>query len=99
MAQAAVQGAPRHKLGCANLAHAFAGCAADDKAALRGEAAPSIGIVTAYNDMLSAHQPLERFPEIIRGAARTAGAVAQVAGGVPAMCDGDRKSTRLNSSH
>src|SRR3546814_675102 len=88
MAQAAGQGAPRHKLGCANLAHAFAGCAADDKAALRGEAAPSIGIVTAYNDMLSAHQPLERFPEIIRGAARTAGAVAQVAGGVPDMCDG-----------
>src|SRR3546814_7012887 len=48
MAQAAGQGAPRHKLGCANLAHAFAGCDADDKAALRGEAAPSIGIVTAY---------------------------------------------------
>ncbi|MFC3678289.1 phosphogluconate dehydratase [Ferrovibrio xuzhouensis] len=88
MAQAAGQGAPRHKIGCANLAHAFAGCAADDKAALRGEAAPSIGIVTAYNDMLSAHQPLERFPEIIRRAARAAGAVAQVAGGVPAMCDG-----------
>jgi len=88
MAQAAGQGAPRHKLGCANLAHAFAACGATDKDALRGEAAPSIGIVTAYNDMLSAHQPLERFPAIIRQAARAAGAVAQVAGGVPAMCDG-----------
>jgi phosphogluconate dehydratase len=88
MAEAAGQGAPRHKLGCANLAHAFAACAAAEKDKLRGEAAASIAIVTAYNDMLSAHQPFERFPAIIRQAADAAGAVAQVAGGVPAMCDG-----------
>ena len=54
----------------------------------RAEQAPNIGIVTAYNDMLSAHQPYERFPELISDAAREAGGVAQVAGGVPAMCDG-----------
>jgi len=88
MHEAAGQGAPRHKLGCANLAHAFAACATADKEKLRGEAAASIAIVTAYNDMLSAHQPFERFPAIIRQAASAAGAVAQVAGGVPAMCDG-----------
>ncbi len=81
-------GHPRHAMGCANLAHAIAGCAAADKDALTGEAATSIGIVTAYNDMLSAHQPFERFPQIIRNIAREVGAVAQVAGGVPAMCDG-----------
>ncbi|MFP5513926.1 MAG: phosphogluconate dehydratase, partial [Alphaproteobacteria bacterium] len=78
----------RHRLGCANLAHAFAACGANDKAALRGETQPSIGIVTAYNDMLSAHQPYERFPDIIRKAARETGGTAQYAGGVPAMCDG-----------
>ncbi len=78
----------RHRLGCANLAHAFAACGANDKAALRGESQPSIGIVTAYNDMLSAHQPYERYPAMIRESVRAAGGVAQVAGGVPAMCDG-----------
>ncbi|AWU96312.1 phosphogluconate dehydratase [Azospirillum ramasamyi] len=78
----------RHRLGCANLAHAFAACGANDKAALRGETQPSIGIVTAYNDMLSAHQPYERYPAMIRDSVRAAGGVAQVAGGVPAMCDG-----------
>ncbi|KAA0575377.1 phosphogluconate dehydratase [Azospirillum sp. B21] len=78
----------RHRLGCANLAHAFAACGANDKAALRGETQPSIGIVTAYNDMLSAHQPYERYPAMIRESVRAAGGVAQVAGGVPAMCDG-----------
>ena len=78
----------RRQLSCSNLAHGFAGCAADDKAALRGEATPNLAIITAYNDMLSAHQPYERFPEIIRTAARAAGGSAQVAAGVPAMCDG-----------
>ncbi|MDR3376474.1 MAG: phosphogluconate dehydratase [Ancalomicrobiaceae bacterium] len=78
----------RRKLGCANLAHGFAACAPGDKAELSGGDAPNIGIVTAYNDMLSAHQPYERFPELIRAKARALGGVAQVAGGVPAMCDG-----------
>lgn len=78
----------RKKLGCANLAHGFAACGPADKAELMSGDAPNIGIVTAYNDMLSAHQPYERFPELIRAAARAEGAVAQVAGGVPAMCDG-----------
>jgi phosphogluconate dehydratase len=88
IAKAAADGPHRARLSCGNLAHGFAGCGADDKAALRGQAVPNIAIVTAYNDMLSAHQPYERFPDIIRAAAREAGAVAQVAGGVPAMCDG-----------
>jgi phosphogluconate dehydratase len=80
---------PRRKsLGCANLAHGFAACGHADKHALREGSAPNLAIVTSYNDMLSAHQPFERFPEIIREAARAAGATAQVAGGVPAMCDG-----------
>jgi phosphogluconate dehydratase len=81
-------GARRARLGCANLAQGFAACAANDKAMLREGTCANLAIVTAYNDMLSAHQPFERFPEIIRGAARDAGATAQVAGGVPAMCDG-----------
>ncbi|MDI9408236.1 MAG: phosphogluconate dehydratase [Candidatus Pacebacteria bacterium] len=81
-------GAKRQKLGCANLAHSFAACAADDKQTAFGTSAANIAIVTAYNDMLSAHQPYEGFPEIIRSAARRLGAMAQVAGGVPAMCDG-----------
>jgi len=78
----------RARLGCANQAHGFAACGANDKAVLRDGACANLAIVTAYNDMLSAHQPFERFPEIIREAAREAGATAQVAGGVPAMCDG-----------
>jgi len=78
----------RRRLSCGNLAHGFAACGPSDKAALRGVKVPNVGIVTAYNDMLSAHQPYERFPELIRRAARDAGATAQVAGGVPAMCDG-----------
>jgi phosphogluconate dehydratase len=81
-------GPQRGHLGCSNLAHGFAACNAPDKAALRGEKAPNLGIVTAYNDMLSAHQPYEPYPERIRAAARAVGATAQVAGGVPAMCDG-----------
>jgi phosphogluconate dehydratase len=82
------QGPVRKKLGCANFAHGFAACGPGDKQALRDGVAPNLAIVTAYNDMLSAHQPFERFPDLIRAAAREMGATAQVAGGVPAMCDG-----------
>ncbi len=78
----------RKALGCANIAHGFAACGPHDKDALRNGEGPNLGIVTAYNDMLSAHQPFEYYPEIIRKAAREAGGTAQVAGGVPAMCDG-----------
>lgn len=88
LAAAADNGPRRQKLGCANQAHGFAACAPGDKAMLRAGAAANLAIVTAYNDMLSAHQPYERFPELIRATARAAGGVAQVAGGVPAMCDG-----------
>ncbi len=77
----------RARMACGNLAHAFAASGAD-KPALKGLRAPNIGIVTAFNDMLSAHQPMEHYPTLIRAAARAAGATAQVAGGVPAMCDG-----------
>ncbi len=76
----------RGKLACSNLAHVLA-AAGDDKPRLQ-QAIPNIGVVTSYNDMLSAHQPFEKYPEVIRAAARTVGATAQVAGGVPAMCDG-----------
>jgi phosphogluconate dehydratase len=78
----------RKALGCANLAHGFAACGSGDKGALREGSGPNLGIVTSYNDMLSAHQPFETYPNLIREAARVAGATAQVAGGVPAMCDG-----------
>jgi len=88
IAAAAAAGPRRQRLGCANLAHSFAACGAGDKTMLREGQGASLAIVTAYNDMLSAHQPYERFPELIRAAARAAGGVAQVAGGVPAMCDG-----------
>ena len=77
----------RARLSCGNLAHGFA-ASGDDKPMLRGKRGPNIGIVTAYNDMLSAHQPFRNYPELIRMAARNAGGSAQVAGGVPAMCDG-----------
>jgi phosphogluconate dehydratase len=85
---AASQKPQRRALGCANQAHGFAACAPGDKAMLRAGDGASLAIVTAYNDMLSAHQPYERFPDLIRAAAREAGGVAMVAGGVPAMCDG-----------
>ncbi|MFN3614620.1 MAG: phosphogluconate dehydratase [Rubrimonas sp.] len=88
MRRAAEQGPRRASLSCGNLAHVAAACSAQDKAALAQGSAGHIGIVTAYNDMLSAHQPFETYPEIIRQAARAAGGSAQVAGGVPAMCDG-----------
>ena len=88
IAAAALDTPRRSALGCANQAHGFAACNAHDKSALRDGYAANVGILTSYNDMLSAHQPYERFPELIRTAAREAGATAQVAGGVPAMCDG-----------
>lgn len=80
--------ATRTTLSCTNLAHGFAGMDASDKQTLRGARWPNLAIVSSYNDMLSAHRPFERFPELIKLAAREAGAVAQFAGGVPAMCDG-----------
>src|SRR3984885_1847707 len=78
----------RSRLSCTNLAHGFASADVGDKAAIRALRWPNIAIINSYNDMLSAHQPLERYPVILRAAAREAGATAQVAGGVPAMCDG-----------
>ncbi len=78
----------RKALGCANLAHGFSGCGVEDKNALRNGDGPNLGIITSYNDMLSAHQPFEYYPNLIRQAARDVGGTAQVAGGVPAMCDG-----------
>jgi phosphogluconate dehydratase len=85
---ASTQGVKRGALACGNLAHGFAVCSPGDKAALAGDTVPNLGIITAYNDMLSAHQPFEHFPDLIRKAASEVGGVAQVAGGVPAMCDG-----------
>ena len=82
------KGPVRGALGCTNLAHAFAAAPASDKILLREVRRPNVAIVSSYNDMLSAHQPYERFPAIIKQAAREAGASAQFAGGVPAMCDG-----------
>jgi phosphogluconate dehydratase len=78
----------RAALSCTNFAHGFAAFEANDKLVLRQARQPNIGIVSSYNDMLSAHQPLERYPQLIKEAARAAGAVAQFAGGTPAMCDG-----------
>lgn len=80
-------GPARTHLSCGNIAHVTA-ASGGDRAAIAGERGGNIGIVTAYNDMLSAHQPFERFPALIKEAARNAGGTAQVAGGVPAMCDG-----------
>ncbi len=78
----------RSQLSCGNLAHGFAACSPDDKASLKSMVKSNIGIVTSYNDMLSAHQPYEHYPNIIKRALHQVGAVGQVAGGVPAMCDG-----------
>jgi phosphogluconate dehydratase len=88
MARARDEGPRRAHLSCGNQAHAYAAMPASDKESLARSSAGNLGIVTAYNDMLSAHQPYEHFPEIIRRAARSVGGTAQVAGGVPAMCDG-----------
>jgi phosphogluconate dehydratase len=81
-------GSARAGLSCTNLAHGFAAAETGDKEALKLMRWPNVAIVSAYNDMLSAHQPLERYPAVIKRAAREAGAIAQFAGGVPAMCDG-----------
>ena len=78
----------RKKLSCANYAHVVAASTNDDKLQQALDAVPNIGVVTSYNDMLSAHQPFHDYPEKIRAAARKFGATSQVAGGVPAMCDG-----------
>src|SRR6185312_15805493 len=88
MAAQAGRDPARKRLSCTNLAHGFAASADPDKQALKELRWPNLAIISAYNDMLSAHQPYERFPGLIRAAAREAGATAQVAGGVPAMCDG-----------
>ncbi len=87
MGQAVSNGPVRAHLSCGNQAHAYAAMGAD-KGALVAARVPNLGIVTAYNDMLSAHQPFERYPDLIRRAAARAGVTVQVAGGVPAMCDG-----------
>ncbi|MCV6584108.1 MAG: phosphogluconate dehydratase [Marinibacterium sp.] len=87
MRDAARKGPARAHLSCSGQAHAYAGAGTDQSALATGSAG-HLGIVTSYNDMLSAHQPFERFPDLIRAAARAAGGTAQVAGGVPAMCDG-----------
>lgn len=87
MQQAAVRD-NRHHLACGNLAHAVAASPVSDKFKIVASKAPNLGIVTAYNDMLSAHQPFETYPALIKQVARSVGATAQVAGGVPAMCDG-----------
>jgi phosphogluconate dehydratase len=81
------------RMGCGNIAHAVAGMPLDDRFKVVTERAPNIGIVTAYNDMLSAHTPLQPYPDLIKWEARLHGATAQVAGGVPAMCDGVTQGT------
>ena len=87
IAQARDSGTARSRISCGNLAHAFA-AAGDDKPVLKAMQRPNIGIVSAYNDMLSAHQPLDKYPGLIKLAAQAKGCTAQFAGGVPAMCDG-----------
>lgn len=79
---------PKHRLSCGNLAHAYAACGQGDKDTIRLMQTANISITTAFNDMLSAHQPFETYPNLIKEAARSMGCTAQVAGGVPAMCDG-----------
>jgi phosphogluconate dehydratase len=91
--EAAARGRGDDRMGCANVAHAFAALPGSDKFRVVTEHAPNVGIVTAYNDMLSAHAPYARFPDIIKDEARRLGATAQVAGGVPAMCDGVTQGT------
>ncbi len=86
--KARIKGPQRSTLHCGNLAHGFAACAKQDKANLSGNIKANIGIISAYNEMLSAHQPYISFPELIKMTIAEAGGVAQFAGGVPAMCDG-----------
>ena len=78
----------RTRLSCGNLAHGFAACSTEEKSVIKMMNAANVGIVTAYNDMLSAHQPYAEYPDQIKAAVRATGGTAQVAGGVPAMCDG-----------
>ncbi len=91
--QAAGRDRGAERMGCANVAHAFAGMPADDRFKVVTQRAPNIAIINAYNDMLSAHVPLARFPDLVKDEARRHGATAQVAGGVPAMCDGVTQGT------
>ena len=79
---------PKKRLSCGNLAHAYAACSGEDKNTIRLMQSANISITTAYNDMLSAHQPYETYPDLIKATARAMGSTAQIAGGVPAMCDG-----------
>ncbi len=79
---------PKKRLSCGNLAHAYAACGQKDKQTIRLMQSANLGIINSFNDMLSAHQPLETYPKLIKKAARSVGSTAQVAGGVPAMCDG-----------
>ena len=99
MAAAAAEGPRRAHLTCGNQAHAYAPMG-EDKGTLAATQAANIGIITAYNDMLSAHQPFEHYPDLIRKTARKNGGTAQVAGGVPAMCDGVTQGIKdLNVLH
>ncbi|GAA1588019.1 phosphogluconate dehydratase [Actinomadura kijaniata] len=86
--EARAAGPARGALGCANLAHGFAACGPLEKLRLRGDVTPNVAIVSSYNDMLSAHQPLKDYPDRLKAAIAEAGGTAQFAGGVPAMCDG-----------
>jgi len=88
MADQHKRGVHRAELSCGNLAHGFAACSAQEKDSLKLMNSANLGIISSYNDMLSAHQPFETFPETIKAAARAMGSTAQFAGGVPAMCDG-----------
>ena len=81
-------GPHRHLVSCSNLAHSLAACSAGEKRDLSDGQKPNIAIVSAYNDMLSAHQPFEDYPGVIKAAVKDAGGIAQFAGGTPAMCDG-----------
>ncbi|OGV39638.1 MAG: phosphogluconate dehydratase [Legionellales bacterium RIFCSPHIGHO2_12_FULL_42_9] len=86
--KANLSGAQRQVLSCGNLAHGFAACVAHEKEAMRGMSKPNIAIISAYNDLLSAHQPYEHYPALLKQAVHAAGGIAQFAAGVPAMCDG-----------
>ncbi|NLR75552.1 phosphogluconate dehydratase [Leeia aquatica] len=88
MQAARLSNTTRSSISCTNVAHAYAAMPANDKLVLKAARRPNLGIVTSYNDMLSAHQPYEHYPELVRQAAREVGATAQVAGATPAMCDG-----------
>ncbi len=88
VAAGSADGAARAGLGCANLAHGFAAAEPREKTGLRGRTKPNVAVVTSYNDMLSAHQPYGTYPPVLKEAVIRAGGIAQVAGGVPAMCDG-----------